>query len=473
MKHIAYFLLLSVFSFLTLTGCEEKKVPPNVIFILADDLGWVQTSAYGSDYYYTPNIDHLSEEGIKFTAAYSACPVCSPTRASIMTGKYPARLHLTDFIKGNSRDIYPLRQPEWQKFLPLEEYTLGELFRDNGYKTAIFGKWHLSPEKFGTESLPFNPDKQGFNEHFVIDKPNSKTDPEHDPHSSDSIGNRSVKFIRENSGKPFFLFASFSAIHNPLMEKRDSIEWWENVAGSNEPENNPIIAAMLSRMDRNIGKILSAVDELKLSDRTLVIFFSDNGGLESDADQTPLRNGKGWLYEGGIRVPLIVKWPGIIPEGKVSNEVVLSTDFIPTLCELLNVENSPEVDGISILSHLISGSALPERSLYWHYPHYHNSTGMIPGGAVRNGRYKLIEWYENQLLKDGNGAFELYDIENDITESVNLADSLPDITQKLADELKNWRKDMDAQMPVPNPDYRAGFVILHLPGEQQQLGSGL
>lgn len=449
MKNITLCLLTPVILILIFAGCKESVAPPNVIFILADDLGWSQTSALGSNYYFTPNIERLARDGIKFTEAYAACPVCSPTRASIMTGKYPARLHLTDFIKGNRKDIYPLHQPDWQKFLPLEEYTLGELFRNHGYRTAMFGKWHLSQEKFGPESLPFNPDKQGFNDFFVIDKPNSSTNPEHDPHSSDSIGNRSVDFIRENADRPFFLFASFSAIHNPLVEKKDSIDMWKARDGSENPNNNPIVAAMLSRMDQNIGKISDAVDEQKLSDRTLVIFFSDNGGLESDADQTPLRKGKGWLYEGGIRVPLIVKWPGIVPSGKVSNEMVLSTDFMPTFCELLNIKDAPKVDGISIFPLLKSGSVLPERTLFWHYPHYHGS-GMVPGGALRNGRYKLIEWYENRLLKEGAGALELYDLQYDISESVNLADSLPDIARELADELENWRKEVDAQMPAPN-----------------------
>ncbi|MFW5878165.1 MAG: sulfatase/phosphatase domain-containing protein, partial [bacterium] len=240
--------------------------------------------------------------------------------------------------------------------------------------------------------------------------------------------------------------------------------------GSEKPENNPIIAAMLSRMDRNIGKVLNVLDELKLSENTIVIFYSDNGGLAENnnvyymdyypegeemkiAKQTPLRKGKGWLYEGGIRVPLIIKWPGVVKNNWVSNEVVTSSDFMPTFCELLDMAPEPGVDGISFLSHLKTGEPLPERNHYWHYPHYHNQSGMLPAGAVRSGKWKLIEWYEKSLLEGDEAAYELYDLENDIGESVNLADSEKDKTSELADDLKRWRNKVNAQMPVPNPNY--------------------
>ncbi len=428
-------------------GCKKEAPQPNVIFILADDLGYSQVGCYGTSYYKTPNIDRLATEGIRFTDAYAACSVSSPTRASIMTGKYPARLHLTDFIPGNSRDNYPLSQPDWQKYLPLEEITLAEMFREKGYQTAIFGKWHLGKEKFGPESLPFNPDKQGFHQHFVSDKPDRNSDPENDAHKSDSIGNTSVRFIRENKDNPFFLFVSFSAIHNPLMEKAESIARWENVAGSDKVENNPVIAAMLSSLDRNVGKILKTLDDSDLASNTLVIFFSDNGGLGSEAKQTPLREGKGWLYEGGIREPFVARWPGVIEKGRVSKEIVSSIDFMPTFCELTGSENIVNVDGISLLDHLKTGEPLPERNLYWHFPHNHNGP---PSGAIRSGKWKLIEWYEHSLIETGKPAFELYDLENDISESVNLAESEKAITLKLAGELHEWRESVNAQMPVPN-----------------------
>ena len=449
LKEIHGFSVAVSLGLLPLISCpmQPENQKPNIILILADDLGWAQSGGYGSDYYHTPNIDRLASEGMRFTNAYAACSVSSPTRASILTGKYPARLHLTDFIAGNTRNDYLLSQPDWQKFLLLEEVTLAEMIKAQGYKTAIFGKWHLSVTKFGPESLPYNPDKQGFDEYFVIDKPDRATNPEQDPHKSDSIGNRSVEFLRKNARNPFFLFVSFSAIHNPLMEKADSIASWRKLPGSDKPENNPVIATMLSRMDRNIGKILDAIAEQKLYENTIVIFFSDNGGLGSDAKQTPLREGKGWLYEGGIRVPMIIRWPCVVKEGSVSSEIISSIDFMPTFCDLLNVDKISGVDGISILSHLKTRVPLPERNLFWHYPHYHNGP---PSGAVRSGRWKLIEWYENSLIETGNPAFELYDLENDISESVNLADSLKKLTMKLSVDLQKWRKDVNAQMPVPN-----------------------
>jgi arylsulfatase A-like enzyme len=472
MKNLVHYVGCSVMSSLLFTGCVKESPLPNVIFILADDLGWPQTSAYGSTYYLTPNIDRLSREGIRFTDAYAACGVCSPTRASIMTGKYPARLHLTNYIPGSDPADKPLREPEWQKYLPLEEYTLGELFRDRGYRTAFFGKWHLSAEKFGPESFPFNPDKQGFDDFFIIDKPTSDHDPDGDPSSSDSIGNKTVRFIRENADHPFFIVSSFSAIHHPLMENRDSIRRWENMEGNEEPPNNPVIAAMLYRMDRNIGKVIDVIDELDLREKTFLVFYSDNGGVvinriyyyygsraERNVTQDPLREGKAWLYEGGIRVPLVISWPGTVKQGGVTDAMVSSIDFFPTFCELLGVKPGPETDGISFLSHLTSGASIPDRQLYWHYPHYHIPTGMKPAGAIRKGRYKLIEWYEKALTSDEEGAFELFDVKNDIGEAVNLADSLPEMVQILSGELANWREIVDAQMPVPNPDYgRKGTV---------------
>ena len=458
-------------------GCSEDEMAahldkrsqgdkPNVIFLLADDLGWPQSGAYGSNYYHTPNMDRLAEQGVRFTNAYTAAAICSPVRASIMTGKHPARLNITDFIPGNQRDNYLLSQPDWQKHLPLEEYTLGNLFQDQGYRTAMFGKWHLSPIKFGPESLPFYPDKQGFDEYFVIDKPSTQHNPELDPHSSDMIGDRAVEFIREHRDRPFFLFGSFSAIHDPLVEQADSIFMWMEKPASSEPENNPIIGAILSRLDRNIGKMMDVLDETGLADNTIFIFFSDNGGLAFNnvvyyfddpelemASQTPLRKGKGWLYEGGIRVPLIVRWPGAVDSGFTSDEVVTSNDFMPTFSELLGVEPKPDIDGTSMLTHLTDRVPLPERNHYWHYPHYHRGSGMLPGAALRSGNWKLIEWYEQSIGGADGVALELYNLENDLGETVNLAGMMDELAVELAADLQRWREHVDAQMPVINSNY--------------------
>jgi arylsulfatase A len=442
-------------------GCSKEKddiqQPPNIVFILADDMGCAQLGCYGSNYYQTPNIDRLASEGMLFTNAYAAAAVCSPTRASIMTGKYPARLHLTDFIAGNNRNDYPLRQPDWQKFLPLEEVTFAEILKEHGYKTAHFGKWHLSPEKTPPESLPFNPIKQGFDEDFVTYKPSpgleqSWQDAENDAHNVDTITNLSLEFMERNRKNPFFLFVSHNTIHDPLKEREETIRKFESMSNSSEPENHPVIAAMVERLDNSSGKIFDKVKELGLEDNTIVIFYADNGGKHAYASQTPFRSGKGWLYEGGIREPLIVKWKNVIKPGTSSESLVISNDFYPTFLEMAGIEESASenTDGKSFVPVLKNSQDEIHQTLFWHYPHYHQGSGMVPAGAVRSGKWKLIEWYEKSLLGEQESAYELYDLETDEGETINLADSLKTKTTELAGELQKWRENVGAQMPVPN-----------------------
>lgn len=448
------FLLISVALFFINCTVENEKIPPNFVFILADDLGYSQLGCYGSDYYQTPNIDKLANEGMRFTNAYAACPVCSPTRASIMTGKYPARLHLTDFIAGNNNDNYPLSQPDWQKFLPLEEITFAEILKESGYNTALFGKWHLSKEKMPPGSLPFNPDKQGFDESFVTHKPSGNMiqlwqDAEIDAHNVDTITSLAIDFLERNKTNPFFLFVSHNTIHDPLKEKAETIQKYKNFKGSEEPENHPVIAAMIERLDNSCGTIFNKIKELGLEENTVVIFFSDNGGKDTYAAQTPLRAGKGWLYEGGIREPLIVKWKNKVSPGTVSEALISSIDFLPTFLEMAENKNIPKnIDGKSFLPALKQPKASIHKNIFWHYPHYHGS-GMIPAGAVRSGKYKLIEWYEPTFLNQEK-PFELFDLNNDIGETTNLADSLPDKAAELKKLLENWRIEVGAQMPVIN-----------------------
>lgn len=443
------------FSICSCTTKTETKPPPNIIFILADDLGYSQIGVNGSDYYQTPNIDQLAGEGMRFTNAYSAAAICSPTRASIMTGKYPARLHLTDFLAGNNRDDYPLSQPQWQKYLPLEEITIAEVLKERGYRTAIFGKWHLSKEKTPPGSLSFNPDKQGFGESFVTYKPVEKmVQPwqaaEMDAHNVDTITSLSIDFLERNQSNPFFLFVSHNTIHSPLVEKAETIQKYDSLKESEEPENHPIIAAMIERLDNSCGEIFDKISELGLDDNTIVIFFGDNGGLEKHAKQTPFRAGKGWIYEGGIREPLIVKWKDIIPQGTVSESIISSVDFLPTFLDMsksnTNLEN---IDGLSFLPTLLDPKVENQSEVFWHYPHYHNGSGMVPGGAVRSGKYKLIEWYEPKLLNQEK-SIELFDLENDQGETVDLSETNPEKAAELQKMLDDWRTKVGAQMPTVN-----------------------
>ncbi len=431
----------------------KSKSRPNILFILADDLGWSQLGCYGSRFYETPNIDRLATEGMKFTDAYAACPVCSPTRASIMTGKYPARLHLTDFIAGGNYPVERLKQPEWQKYLPLEEITIAEVFETAGYKTASFGKWHLSIAKQPPESERYNPDKQGFDESIITYKPKSKQDPEKDAHSVDRITEKSLEFLVKNRDRPFFLYVTHNTIHSPVLGKKKLVDKYRNKAGADLPQNNPVIAAMIEDLDDSVGTLLQKLDELKIADKTIVIFFSDNGGLERVAKQTPLRSGKANLYEGGIRVPLIVRWPKVTRPGSICSEPVISVDFFPTFIDILGLRNRTKkpIDGVSLVPFLKRSGSLKRKAIYWHYPHYHSSS-IGPGGAVRCGNYKLIEWYDETICGPGN-TFELYNLKNDIGEQDNLAKKMPEKTKDLSKMLANWRRKVNAQMMAPNPNY--------------------
>lgn len=450
-------LIFSVVVTSTFLGCSSKsEIPPNIVFILADDLGFSQIGCYGTDYYKTPNIDKLAGEGMRFTNAYAACAVCSPTRASIMTGKYPARLHLTDYLSGNKNDIYPLSQPEWQKYLPLEEVTFAEILKESAYRTAIFGKWHLSIEKTPPGSLTFNPDKQGFDEHFVTYKPSGGMtqawqEAENDAHNVDTITSLSLDFIERNQDNPFFLFVSHNTIHDPLREKAKTIRKYELLETSKEPENHPTIAAMIERLDNSCGEVIDKINELGLDENTIIIFFGDNGGKAKYAKQTPFRAGKGWLYEGGIREPLIVKWNGKVIPGSISESLISSIDFLPTFMEMAG-SNKPipeNIDGKSIVPTLLNQELENHTDLFWHYPHYHNGSKMVPAGAVRSGNYKLIEWYEPKLLKHGKSV-ELFDLENDQSETTDLSESNPEKASELSQLLNDWRTKVDAQMPTIN-----------------------
>ena len=453
-----YYCLIAVYLFLSSCQKSREVIPPNVVMIIADDLGWSQIGCYGSSFYKTPNIDELAKSGIKFTNAYSAGSICSPTRAAIMTGKYPARLDLTDFIPGNSPKNKPLLTPEnWQKFLPLKEVTLGEKMQSLGYLTGFYGKWHLSKEKLPPESLFHNPNMQGFKESLVTYKPSNNLIQQwqmenNDFHNVDTITKRGLEFLDQNQKSPFLLILSHNSIHDPLLENKKLINKYKNNKDSDKKENNPIIGAMIETLDKSVGKIIKKLKTLELFQNTLIIFCSDNGGKHRHALQTPFKKGKGWLYEGGIRVPLIISWPKKIKKPFISDEITSSIDFLPTI---LNVTNSDlyrknEYDGIDISPIFTNQTNQINRDkLFWHYPHYHNGSGMKPASAVRWKNYKLIEWHEPTLYKKDN-QIELYDLRIDPGESNNLSLKKSEIAIQMRNNLKDWINKVKAKMPKVN-----------------------
>ena len=428
--------------------------PPNILLIFADDLGTTPVGIYANGYYQTPAIDKLAREGLRFTDAYAACPVCSPTRAALMTGKYPARTRVTDFIAGAAFPYAKLRQPDWQKFLPLSETTVAEELKARGYATAIFGKWHLARGYRPPESVAEGPDRQGFMESFITHKPDESNDPEKDAHGVEAITVRAIDFMTRHRDQPFFLYLAHNSIHSPIMAPRALVEKYRARAGSSQPENNPVIGAMMEVLDEGIGRVVAKLDELGLGRNTLVIFYSDNGGLLRDGLQKPFRGGKAQLYEGGLRVPLIMRWPGTIMAGKTNGTPVTSVDFFPTFLELSGppAKTDAGLDGVSLVSVIRGGAAASRSGIYWHYPHYHAHGINGPAGAVRAGDWKLIEYFETSLT--GKGApLELFNLKDDPAEARNLAEKEPKRVAALLRQLAEWRVATGAQMPTVNPNF--------------------
>jgi len=444
---------------------------PNVVFILIDDLGWRDVGCYGNTIYQTPHVDRLAGQGMRFTDGYAACNCCSPTRASIMSGKYPARLRLTDWIPGSHFPWTQLRPPDWTKYLPLEEVTIAEALKAAGYATGHVGKWHLGGD-------PYLPEAQGFDFNFggcASGAPGSYFFPYRIPAIQDGapgeflterLTDEALKFIEANRSRPFFLYLSHYTVHRPLQAKKDVVA---NYLAKGRPAvgaTNATFAAMVESMDASVGRVIAKLEELGIDDRTVVFFMSDNGGLArkiqgpprlkqakhcvASTSNAPLREGKGSPYEGGIREPWIVKWPGVVRPGSTCSVPVTSVDFYTTILEMAGAQGDPDhsVDGVSIVPLLKETGGLRREALYWHYPHYNvtGEAGVRPHGIVRSGRYKLIEFYEE-------GRAELYDLENDVGEKHDLAPQMPEKVESLRKMLHQWLESVDAQMPVPNPDY--------------------
>jgi arylsulfatase A-like enzyme len=442
---------------------------PNIIFILADDLGYMDVGCNNpKTFYETPNIDSLAKRGTRFTQGYAACCVCSPTRASIMTGKYPPRYGITNFIGGTRTG--KLLPPPNATQLPLEEVTIAESLRDAGYATFFAGKWHLGGGEFypGAQGFPKELDngggKKGSAQFWYPVSKLPVPDPKDDPKTTDRIVQEAVKFVGDHKDKPFFAYLPFLAVHTPINARADLVAKYEKKAmtapatewgqeGANKVrlvQNHAKYAAMLEQLDTGIGRVLSAIEKNGLTEKTIVIFMSDNGGLSTSegwpTSNLPLRGGKGWPYEGGVREPMIVVAPGVTKPGSTCDSPVISTDFYPTLLELAGLPLAPKqhLDGLSFLPHLKGKSDVRGRPLYWHYPHYANQGG-APHGAIRDGDWKLIEWYEN-------GAIELYNLAQDHGEKNNLAAKQSERAKALKDKLAIWRMEVGARMPNPNFD---------------------
>ena len=438
----------------------QGRKPLNFVFILADDLGWTDLACYGSDLNETPNLDRLAKEGVRFTDAYAACPVCSPTRASIMTGKYPARLKITNYLPGSHPVPYSkligFEQPQQ---LPLEETTIAESLQASGYISGHIGKWHLGGKGF-------SPDKQGFDGSFAFaaggvrsffypgwrgnDPPIDGKDGEY---ITDRLTEEAIKFLHANKSRPFFLYLPHFAPHLPIEAKEKTVEKYRKKLKPGLRHSDPEYAAMVDSLDEGIGRVLKTLDELELTDNTVVFFTSDNGGLTAPewklkpvTSNAPLREGKGHVYEGGIRVPLIVKGPGI-RRGVVERTPVISVDYFPTLVELagLPASSSKAVDGVSIVPMLKTSRTQTQRPLFWHYPHYSNQLGR-PGSAVRLGEFKLIRFHEDDRQ-------ELYHLKEDAGERKDLSKAMPEKTAELSKVLDNWLKSVDAPMPTKNSKY--------------------
>lgn len=511
------------------TGAKDKTQKPNVVFILADDLGWADLQCYGSNFYETPNLDKLAEEGVRFTDAYAACHVSSPTRGSILTGQYPARTRLSDWLPG--RKDFPFQK--LKNAVPAQHLPYGEnnsfpaVLQANGYETAIIGKWHLGEDSLTTEH-------QGFKYHTPsgylkgwpavgyfspYNMPGLADGPQNE-YLTDRLTNEAIEFITKNKDKPFLLYLSHYAVHDPIQGRPDLVKKYkEKLAKKKKPEGSPFIlegnpdsenplsreelnsllqneeyegfsilpnrtvkikqyqdnvefAAMVESLDESVGRIVAILKELNLDQNTIVIFYSDNGGMSAanfgnpkrviaknrldqafSTSNLPLRGAKGFLYEGGIRVPMIVKWPQQGKKNETSSIPVISVDFYPTILEMVGINTKKLnhiIDGQSIVPLIKTNNKektrITSRPIFWHFPHYSNHGMQSPGGAVRLGDYKLLDYFENNTM-------QLFNLKNDPGEQNDLSKQMPEKVKELKLLLDQWRKDVNADMMQPNPDY--------------------
>jgi arylsulfatase A-like enzyme len=422
-------------------GADDDAPPFNIVFFLADDIGWADIGSYGNTYHETPHLDQLAADGVRFEQAYAAAPNCSSSRAGLLTGRWPARFGLTQYLPGFPARGRPLAPPPLPEGLPLEEVTLAEVLRAQGYATASIGKWHMGGEGFLPEQHGFDLNFGGgeYGRHRKLFAPYElpPIPANEGEYLTDRLTRRAMKFITTSRERPFFLFLSYYAVHEPIGGKPEYIEAFEAKAPG-EHHGDPVYAAMLRSVDDSVGRLRAKLESLGLAERTALVFFSDNGGAEPHTSNHPLRAGKGWLYEGGIRDPLILHVPGRTPGGIVTSVPVVGIDLFPTLLALAQVE-PPANDGVDLAPLFAGEGRLEPRDLYWHFPHYSGS-GSTPSGAIRRGDLKLIEFFEDART-------ELYDLAADPGESDDLASERSDEASALRAALDEWRTAVGAAMP--------------------------
>ncbi|WP_066836772.1 sulfatase [Rufibacter ruber] len=440
--------ILSVlfFIFAALSAPAQSK-KTNIILILADDLGLTDLGCYGSSFYETPNLDKLAASGMRFTNAYSACTVCSPTRAALMTGKSPARLHLTDWIAGQNMPYAKLQVPDWTMFLPLDETTLAEVLKTQGYATGAMGKWHLGRDK------KYGPEHQGFDVYVEGQNAKERTDPNAGGKDTKELTDAALNFITEKKSSPFFVYLPYYAVHTPLQARQTDIDYFKAKKATGE-QQNPTYAGMIKELDENVGRVIDHLKKLNLEKNTLVIFTSDNGGLigarnteKQITSNLPYRAGKGGPYEGGVRIPAIFSWPGKIKPGTTSEEPIISMDLFNTLAAVAGATDVKTYDGANFLP-VLTGAPYQKplhAQLYWHYPHYHRG-GSTMYSAVLEGNKRLVYHYET-------GQKEYFDLSTDISEQKDLYATHPKDAEALYRKLQTWLTQSNAQLPSPNPTY--------------------
>ena len=506
-KNINQIIALILLMGITFATQAQKKVSqkniaekPNVIFILVDDMGWKDLGVYGSTFYETPNINTLASQGMQFMDAYASSPVCSPSRSSIMTGQYPVNTGITDWIPGANRfrksqpDLKLIEQP-FVDNLPKSNTTLGQAFKNNGYATCYAGKWHLG------ESQEYWPEDEGFDYNYggwaagnpraggmkgyfsPYNNPKLKDGPKGE-FLTDRLTTETINFIKKEvkEGKPFFADLSFYAVHEPVEAKKEYIEkftekahrlgldtmqqfvkdadWMKGHPSWKERmvQADPVYAGLIYTVDENVGRIMATLKELGIDNNTIVVFTSDNGGLStaerSPTTNYPLRYGKGWNYEGGVRIPLIIKWPGVTTPGTVCDYPVVNTDYYPTFLEMAGLPQMPQQtrDGVSMVPLLKGEKSFSQKVIFWHYPHYGDQGGS-PASSIREGDWKLIQFYYDNHV-------ELYNLRTDIEERRDLSKALPERTAALTEQLNLWKKETNAKIPLINPYYNPDHELL-------------